>query len=99
MTDAFRIELAATVGAIARAEPIPGGDINEAWCVELAHGHRLFVKTHASPPHGMYAAEAVGLAWIGEGPLRVPRVIAAGESFLALEWMDLAARGGGPFDA
>ena len=98
MTEAWRADLAATLGPIARAESIAGGDINDAWRVELADGRRIFVKTHASPPAGMYAAEAAGLAWIGVGPLRVPRVLAAGESFLALEWLDLAGRDGAAFD-
>lgn len=92
MTSAWRTELVATIGAIARGEPVAGGDINDAWRVELADGRRVFVKTHASPPAGMYVAEAAGLAWLGEGPLRVPRVVAAGTTFLALEWLEPAPR-------
>jgi len=90
---AWRTELAATLGAVARAEPITGGDINDAWRVELADGRRIFVKTHASPPPGLYIAEAAGLSWLGEGPLRVPRVVAAGATFLALAWLELEPRG------
>jgi len=67
VTSAWRTELVATIGAIARGEPVAGGDINDAWRVELADGRRVFVKTHASPPAGMYVAEAAGLAWLGEG--------------------------------
>lgn len=86
-------ELVGALGIIAHAEPVAGGDINEAWQVELIGGRRVFVKSHASPPPELYAAEADGLAWLAEGPLRVPRVVAVGESFLALEWLDLGARG------
>jgi len=52
----------------------------------------VFVKSHSAPPPGMYAAEAAGLAWLREGPLRVPRVIAVGDTFLALEWLELGHR-------
>lgn len=86
-------ELVRALGILAHAEPVPGGDINEAWQVELVDGRRVFVKSHASPPPGLYAAEADGLAWLAEGPLRVPGVVAIGESFLALEWLELGARG------
>jgi fructosamine-3-kinase len=87
----WRGELAAAIGPVARFASIAGGDINQAWCVELADGRRVFVKTHGAPPPGMYAAEADGLAWLAEGPLVVPRVVAAGEQFLALEWLELGA--------
>lgn len=85
----WKAELASAVGPIAKIDAVAGGDINDAWRVELTDGRRVFVKTHAHPPPGMYAAEAAGLAWIGQGPLRVPRVIAIGDGFLALEWLDL----------
>ncbi|HET9625051.1 MAG TPA: fructosamine kinase family protein [Kofleriaceae bacterium] len=94
----WRAELAAALGPIAHATAVAGGDVNEAWRVELADGARLFVKTHAAPPPGLYAAEAAGLAWLAGGALRVPRVIAAGERFLALEWLALGPRGA-DFDA
>jgi len=93
VSEAWRRALEDALGPIARAERISGGDINDAWRVELADRRRVFVKTHGAPPPGMYAAEAAGLAWLAEGPLRVPCVLAAGESFLALEWLELGARG------
>lgn len=93
MTTSWKAELATIFGPVATIEPVSGGDINLAWRVELSDGRSLFVKTNATAPPGMYAAEAAGLAWIGEGPLRVPRVIVARDAFLALEWLDLGARG------
>jgi fructosamine-3-kinase len=96
--EAWRGELEGALGPIARADRISGGDINDAWQVELADRRAVFVKTHAAPPPGMYAAEADGLAWLAEGPLRVPGVLAAGAAFLALEWLELAGRGRGRFD-
>jgi fructosamine-3-kinase len=89
---AWRDELEGALGAIARADTIAGGDINHAWRIELRDRRRVFVKTHGEPPPGMYAAEADGLAWLADGPLRVPGVLAVGETFLALEWLDLGAR-------
>jgi fructosamine-3-kinase len=113
----WKAELAAAVGArVAEAEPVSGGDINDAYRVRLdaspgfagarSDAERVakvddkrivFVKTHANPPAGMFDAEAHGLEWI-RGPLRVPRVVASGTSFLALEWLDVGAKGKG-FDA
>jgi fructosamine-3-kinase len=46
----------------------------------------------------MFEAEARGLAWLREGPVRVPEVIAVGAEFLALEWLELEPRGGVAFD-
>ncbi|MBL0215946.1 MAG: fructosamine kinase family protein [Myxococcales bacterium] len=93
MTGAWRAELEAALGKVARVSAVAGGDINEALRVDLVDGSRVFVKTHAAPPVGMYAAEAAGLAWLRAGPLRVPRVLGVGGSFLALEWLELGGRG------
>lgn len=90
----WRAELVDAVGArIVRAEPVSGGDINDAYRVQLDDGRSCFVKTHARPPEGMYAAEAAGLEWLRAGPVRVPHVIAVGASFLALEWLELSNKG------
>jgi fructosamine-3-kinase len=79
--------LEAAVGArVIETRPIAGGDINEALAVSLEDGRRLFVKTNARAPAGMFAAEARGLAWLAEAKaLRVPAVLAVDEGFLALE--------------
>ena len=90
----WKTELAAVVGArVTSAEPVSGGDINDAYRVRLDDKRTIFVKTHAHPPAGMFAAEAHGLDWI-RGALRVPNVIAAGEHFLALEWLEISQRAG-----
>jgi fructosamine-3-kinase len=78
-------------GPVAGARRISGGDINEAYEIALADGRRLFAKTNRRSPHGMFAAEARGLAWLAEArALRVPQVVAAssedaGPQFLVLE--------------
>jgi fructosamine-3-kinase len=75
---------------LAGARRVSGGDINDAWLVELEGGVRVFVKTRAGVPRGEYATEAAALRWLGEAPdgLRVPEVLAVDEDFLALEWID-----------
>ncbi len=90
----WKSALAAKLGTqIRTAEPIAGGDINDAFRVVLVDNREIFVKTHAHPPAGMYEAEAAGLAWIAPGPLRVPRVLAVTEGALALEWMAIGSKG------
>jgi fructosamine-3-kinase len=85
---------AAVGGKVTSARPVGGGDINRADAVTLADGRRLFVKTNAREPSGMFEAEARGLRWLAEaGALRVPAVVAAGRGFLALELID-PPRGG-----
>ncbi len=79
---------------IVRSVAVGGGDINEAACLTLDDGRTAFVKHHARPPRGMFAAEARGLAWLDEpGAIRIPRVIAHGDRFLALEWLAPSAPG------
>ncbi|MFA9269901.1 MAG: fructosamine kinase family protein, partial [Baekduiaceae bacterium] len=86
---------AATGSAVAAMRPVAGGDLNDAYAVDLEDGRRLFVKTRAGAPPQEYATEAAGLRWLAEpGALCVPEVVAVGESFLALEWVD----GGGALD-
>src|SRR5579863_7965308 len=77
--------------AVVSARGITGGDINRAYEIALADGRRLFVKTNDRSPRGMFAAEARGLAWLGEaGALRIPGVVAVSppedpQQFLVLE--------------
>jgi fructosamine-3-kinase len=68
---------------------VKGGDINEATMVRLMDGRTVFIKSHPNPPPGMFTAEAAGLDWLKGGPLRVPRVIAVADDWLALEWLEL----------
>jgi fructosamine-3-kinase len=83
--------LAQALGAPVRsAGRLSGGDINDAFEVELGDGRRVFVKTNLAAPPGMFAAEARGLAWLAEArALRIPRVLAVSAdsraAFLALE--------------
>jgi fructosamine-3-kinase len=77
----------------ARHAAVGGGDINRAMRLELTDGRVVFVKHHADPPAGMFAAEARGLAWLAAaGALRIPAVLAVGERWLALEWLEPGAR-------
>lgn len=94
----WRRELESTLGTIVRTEPVHGGSINDVCRVTLADKRQVFVKTHAAPPPGMYAAEAHGLTWLRAGPLRVPRVVAAADSFLALEWIEMSGGSDDRFD-
>lgn len=92
----WKAELSAKLGArIASAAPVSGGDINDAYRVTLDDKRVVFVKTHATPPAGMYEAEKIGLDWLREGPLRVPEVLAATPHCLALEWLELSPKGRG----
>jgi fructosamine-3-kinase len=73
---------AAAIGApLVSARRVAGGDINDAWLLELAGGRRAFVKSRAGAPAGEYATEAAGLRWLGavEGGVRVPEVLAVGD--------------------
>jgi len=79
---------------VERARRVAGGDINEAFRLELADGRAAFLKCRAGAPAGEYELEAAGLAWLGEvaGGLPVPAVRAivdgGGVRGLVLEWVD-----------
>ncbi|MCO5968269.1 fructosamine kinase family protein [Actinoallomurus soli] len=66
----------------------------------LTDGRRVFVKEARRRIDGLFAAEAAGLRWLGEGwrrvagddaPGPVPEVLDADETTLVLPWIDTAA--------
>jgi protein-ribulosamine 3-kinase len=78
--------------AVKHARRLSGGDINDAFELELGSGVRVFLKTNAHASASMFPAEARGLEWLRAAEaLRVPEVLAVsggrpGEpSFLVLE--------------
>jgi fructosamine-3-kinase len=77
---------------VAEAVQVAGGDLNDAWRVELEDGDRAFVKTSPEALEGGYETEAAGLRWLAEpGALRVPAVLGVGTGeppLLALEWIE-----------
>ncbi|HEY1457398.1 MAG TPA: fructosamine kinase family protein, partial [Solirubrobacteraceae bacterium] len=74
---------------VADARRVGGGDINEAWHVQLSDGGEAFLKTRPDAPAGEYAREAAALRWLGEAAaLRLPRVLEVGEDYLMLAWID-----------
>jgi fructosamine-3-kinase len=73
---------------VTTARRVSGGDINDAYAVELDDGTQAFVKTRDGAALDEYFAEAVGLGWLAHGGARVPQVLEADREFLALEWLD-----------
>jgi fructosamine-3-kinase len=82
---------------VAEAVEVAGGDLNDAWRLDLEDGDRAFVKTSPDALAGGYETEAAGLRWLAEpGALRVPAVLAVGAGdppLLALEWIDTGRPG------
>jgi fructosamine-3-kinase len=75
-------------GAVEHCVACSGGDTCDSWELTLVSGARVFLKTHAAPPAGMFAAEAAGLTELRRsGTVRVPAVIHADPSFLLLEFI------------
>jgi fructosamine-3-kinase len=72
--------------AVRATRAVSGGDINSAHEMTLADGRVVFVKSNSVADPTMFAAEARGLAWLAQAHvLRVPAVLAVGETFLVLE--------------
>lgn len=99
-----RALLAAAGRALGRgiegAGRVGGGDINDAWALELTGGGRAFLKSRADAPDDEFGAEAAGLRWLGEpGGLPVPEVLAVidepGARGLVLAWVERGALGPG----
>jgi fructosamine-3-kinase len=77
---------------VVRAARVQGGDINDAFELDLADGRSVFLKSNAHAPPGLFAAEAQGLAFLREAAaLRIPEVLAFSSSseqpFLLLEFV------------
>jgi len=67
---------------------VAGGDVNDAYDVELPDGRRAFVKTRGDAAPGEYAAEAAGLRWLADGGALVPEVLAVADDHLVLAWLE-----------
>lgn len=79
-------------------DPIPGGDIAEAFVLRAADGS-VFLKTLPLEQAGLLSAEADGLKALADaGCLRVPQMLGRGiqdkVSWLALEYLQLEERSG-----
>ena len=85
---------------VREAGRVTGGDLNDAWRVELDDGAPAFVKTADDAQPGGFTAEAAGLRWLAEADaVSLPKVLAvadpapdedgsAGPRLLALEWIE-----------
>ncbi|MET0792998.1 MAG: fructosamine kinase family protein [Polyangiaceae bacterium] len=99
ISSALRSEVQRTLAQrIASVSRVSGGDINQAFALELADGQRVFLKSNDNAPPGMFGAEARGLAFLQQAQaLRIPRVLshsggehAEGPSYLLLEFIQSA---------
>jgi fructosamine-3-kinase len=88
--DAKRRALAAALGReVIELRPVSGGDLNDAYAARLADGSEAFVKTRDGAAPGEFAGEADGLRWLADaGALRVAEVLAVGDDWLALRWIE-----------
>jgi fructosamine-3-kinase len=74
---------------VREARRVGGGDINDAYRVQLEDGTCAFVKTRAEVAPGEYATEADGLRWLAEaGGLPLPEVRGVADDVLVLAWVD-----------
>lgn len=68
--------------------PVAGGDICRAWRATTSDGTEVFAKTLAGAPHGLFAAEARGLArLVAPGGPPVPQPLAVSDDGLVLPWV------------
>jgi fructosamine-3-kinase len=100
VTPELKRAIGAALGAdVVSAQPVAGGDINQAYRAELTDGRAVFVKTNRGTDRRMFPCEAEGLAWLAEpGVIRVPEVLAVsdaegdGPQFLVLELVEPKGR-------
>jgi fructosamine-3-kinase len=78
---------------VAAAQPVHGGDICRAWVgtCGASSARKVFAKTLADAPTGLFAAEARGLDLLRvDGGPPVPSVIAVDDDGLVLQWVEPA---------
>ena len=76
---------------VAALASMSGGDVADAFRVDLVDGRRVFAKTHRMAPPGFFTTEATGLAWLREaGAVPVPEVLGVSDDppLLILEWIE-----------
>ncbi len=97
MQSEIREELEQRLDAcVVSVKPVGGGDINDAFKVELSSGRSAFVKTRGDVSPSVFEIEAKGLRWLGESDaIVIPEVLAVGQQtpFLALEHIEPGRRG------
>ncbi len=88
--------VAAALGtAVQATRPLSGGDVAQAFRMELETGETVFAKTKAGAAPEFFDTEARGLRWLRDADaLAVPEVLAVGSDtpLLVLEWIDETAR-------
>lgn len=91
MTD-LATEVGCALGVdVARGSRVSGGDVADAYRLELADGSFVFAKTRRDSPPGFFATEAAGLAWLREAEaVPIPEVLHVSEEppLLVLEWIE-----------
>ncbi len=78
---------------------VGGGDINEARCIRLSNGEKIFVKSNSIDNKGFFEAEETGIHAISAtDTIRVPKLLfrgideSSGKAFLAMEYISGAGR-------
>lgn len=75
--------------AVIATTPVAGGDICTSTRLRLSDGTSALVKTRPRAPSDFFRREAAGLEWLAEADgAAVPRVLAAEEDCLILEWIE-----------
>jgi fructosamine-3-kinase len=88
--DALRRALGGALGRdVVGLRPVGGGDLNDGYAARLDGGEEVFVKTRAGAEPAEFSTEAEGLRWLaGAGAIRVAEVLAVGDDWLALRWIE-----------
>ncbi len=74
---------------VRRAIPLSGGDVAEAYRIELSDGRVVFAKTKTGARPGFFETEAAGLEWLHAAhSVPIPTALAVEPGLLVLEWID-----------